>query len=145
VLTFFSLRSWVGRSVMNSPSTTGTKTNVPVKPLALISMLAAWSAVMSASRRHFSVSEAVVHLRKKSVNYQHCERMHFTRLVRPSRYRSSNICERESIQIRSCYETYLWNSIVILVLRRQKRRARNSRPEQWWVCFPPIRHDLLED
>ena len=145
MLTFFSLRSWVGRSVMNSPSTTGTKTNVPVKPLALISMLAAWRAVMSASRRHFSVSEAAVHLRMKSANYRHCERMHFTRFVRPSRYRSSNICERESIQIRSCCETYLWNSIVVLVLRRQKCRARNSCSEQWWVRFPPICYDLLED
>ena len=43
------------------------------------------------------------------------------------------------------HEMYLWNPIIILVLRRQIRRARNGRSEQRWIGFTSIRDDLLDN
>jgi len=43
------------------------------------------------------------------------------------------------------HEMYLRNPIIILVLRRQIRRARDSRSEQRRIGFTSIRHDLLNN
>ena len=43
---------------MKLPSTTGTKTKVPKKPLVLMSEFALWRELTSAARRHSSVSFA---------------------------------------------------------------------------------------
>ena len=53
---------WVGRSTMNSPSTTGTVTNVPKSPSALIALLAVSRTLASAATRHANVSSASEHL-----------------------------------------------------------------------------------
>lgn len=47
---------------MNSPSTTGTKVNVPKKPARLSLVFAACSAATSAERKQPSTSEAEVQL-----------------------------------------------------------------------------------
>lgn len=49
---------------MNSPSTTGTKVNVPKKPARLSLVFAAWSADASAERKQLSASEADVQLKQ---------------------------------------------------------------------------------
>ena len=47
---------------MKSPSTTGTKVNVPKKPARLSLVFAAWSAETSVERKHWSTFETEVQL-----------------------------------------------------------------------------------
>lgn len=52
----------VGRSLMNSPSTTGTRGNVPKNPPRQAATLATCKVVVFAPRKQARVSSAVAHL-----------------------------------------------------------------------------------
>lgn len=66
-----SLTATVGLSLMNSPSTTGAKINVPKKAFSLIAALVACKVFASRARRQARVSVALEHLfeRVKKTRY----------------------------------------------------------------------------
>ena len=149
VLIFPAFKSSVGRSVMKLPSTTGTKTKVPKKPLALISKFAPWREFTSTARKQSSVSWADEQLKPALVYKKRIQNI--TQIHTPSgwqpHYTVTVVCflvriKLEGYQAR-CHKTYLWNAIVVMVLRWQESRAHHRSSEKWWWRFSIICYNLL--
>jgi len=143
--TFPAFKSSVGRLVMKLPSTTGTKTKVPKKPLSLMSKFATWRELTSTVRKHSSVSWVDEQLKLGLDGIKNKFREIHTLSVWQPHYTVSVVCLILISMDRSnpLKRTHLWNAIVIVILRWQEARARNRGSEKRWRCTPTICDNML--